>query len=426
MNFISAFDELNKLYEEAPKAATKSVDDLCAVMLDNKQVFTGTEKECNDFVKKQANTEVAKRKKFEIKKGADIYVKEACNQEKFKETFNVKSSDGNFEIVTFAKSIHDQLIKNGVDCTVSLVDGFKIKVECDQFDGKAKAEKDDIDALVMNTKALVDNNLRADVEDHGSFRYYMLGKKAVATQESVDAASLTEGVKENIAEFIAYMQKKSPTSVAKNKVKKAGTCVHCGGDLEKPDVNDMCKCSYCGNSYYKGEQRLFCLVCGGTIDVTNDCTCEYCDTSLTDLKTGKCAICGGKINNNKCTHCGKAYDQKAEDIKEELEIVEDEIEIVDDEAPAEEVSVDEPKQTIIECSKCGALVIVDEVEVDEESDLVNMKDECKFCEEKEGYKIIGSVVPYEAVEEVAETEEAEETEEAAEAETAPELAEDDE
>ncbi len=85
--------------------------------------------------------------------------------------------------------------------------------------------------------------------------------------------------------------------------------------------------------------------------------------------------------------------------KDELvEAVEDEeIEIVDDE---------EPKQVIIECSKCGALVIVDEVEVDEESDLVNVKDECKFCEEKEGYKIVGSVVPY--ADEVVEDEEDEE------------------
>ena len=91
----------------------------------------------------------------------------------------------------------------------------------------------------------------------------------------------------------------------------------------------------------------------------------------------------------------KLYEEKTENVeeacaKEELvEAVEDEeIEIVED----------EPKQTIIECSKCGALVIVDEVEIDEESDLVNVKDECKFCEEKEGYKIIGSVVPYEVPE----------------------------
>ena len=91
--------------------------------------------------------------------------------------------------------------------------------------------------------------------------------------------------------------------------------------------------------------------------------------------------------------------------EEEPEIVEDEIEIIDDEEPVEEVPAEEPvaeeepKQTIIECSKCGALVIVAEVEVDEESDLVNVKDKCKFCEEKEGYKIVGSVVPYEVVEE---------------------------
>ena len=101
--------------------------------------------------------------------------------------------------------------------------------------------------------------------------------------------------------------------------------------------------------------------------------------------------------------------------KESLEEAADdeEIEIVDDEA----VEDPEPKQTIIECAKCGALAIVDEVEVDEESDLVNVKDECKFCEEKEGYKIVGSVVPYEETE-VAEDEtvedEAEEAEEAVE------------
>ena len=50
----------------------------------------------------------------------------------------------------------------------------------------------------------------------------------------------------------------------------------------------------------------------------------------------------------------------------------------------------------MECSKCGALVIQDEADVvaDEESDLVNIEDECQYCEEAEGYKIIGSVMPY--------------------------------
>ena len=71
-----------------------------------------------------------------------------------------------------------------------------------------------------------------------------------------------------------------------------------------------------------------------------------------------------------------------------------------------EVVDDEPKQVIIECDKCGALVVVDEtdIKVDEETDLVNVDTECKFCEEKAGYKIIGAMVPYEAAEEAVEEE----------------------
>lgn len=83
---------------------------------------------------------------------------------------------------------------------------------------------------------------------------------------------------------------------------------------------------------------------------------------------------------------------------------EEEIEIVDDEAaveePAEEPVEPIARQLILECVKCGALVIKDEADVvvDEESDLVNAEDECEYCEEKEGYKIIGVVAPYEAIE----------------------------
>lgn len=118
----------------------------------------------------------------------------------------------------------------------------------------------------------------------------------------------------------------------------------------------------------------------------------------------------------------KLYEEKAEKVEEacakealtEETAEEEEIEIVDDEAPADEAVAEEPKQTILECSKCGALVIVDEVVVDEESDLVNVKDACKFCEEKEGYKIVGSVVPYEVAEEEAPVEEVVDAEEATE------------
>ena len=74
----------------------------------------------------------------------------------------------------------------------------------------------------------------------------------------------------------------------------------------------------------------------------------------------------------------------------EEKVDEDEIEIIDD----------EPVQVVLECKKCGALVVVDEadVKVDEETDLVNVDNECKFCEEKEGFVIVGSLAPYSVVE----------------------------
>lgn len=65
-----------------------------------------------------------------------------------------------------------------------------------------------------------------------------------------------------------------------------------------------------------------------------------------------------------------------------------------------EVVEDELRQLIIECDKCGALVIKNEADiaVDEDSGLVNVEDECQFCEEAKGYKIIGVVAPYEVIE----------------------------
>lgn len=86
--------------------------------------------------------------------------------------------------------------------------------------------------------------------------------------------------------------------------------------------------------------------------------------------------------------------EAAED--EEIEFAEEPVAPIDE--PTEEA-----RQLILECAKCGALAIKDEADVvvDEESDLVNVEDECEYCEEKEGYKIIGVVAPYEVAEEVA-------------------------
>ncbi len=84
---------------------------------------------------------------------------------------------------------------------------------------------------------------------------------------------------------------------------------------------------------------------------------------------------------------------------------EDVIDIVDeegaDEAPAEE---EEARQLILECDKCGALVIKDEadVTVDDETGLVDVEDACQFCEEATGYKIVGVVAPYELEESLLE------------------------
>jgi hypothetical protein len=136
-------------------------------------------------------------------------------------------------------------------------------------------------------------------------------------------------------------------------------------------------------------------------------TREECENWLKD-KTGPLASRFKIVQGADVPVIAEALTEAAED---------EEIEIVDNEAAAEE----EPKQVICECGKCGALVIVDEADIviDEESDLVNVEDECQFCEEAKGYKIIGVVAPYEVAEEtneeeVIETEDAETAEEASE------------
>ena len=110
----------------------------------------------------------------------------------------------------------------------------------------------------------------------------------------------------------------------------------------------------------------------------------------------------------------EALTEAAEEV--EIEIVEDNMSDGDasvDETPVEEPveAETEPKQVIIECSKCGALVIVDEadIEVDEENELVNTDTACKFCEEKEGYTIVGTLLPYEVAEVNTEEEPVEDT-----------------
>lgn len=148
----------------------------------------------------------------------------------------------------------------------------------------------------------------------------------------------------------------------------------------------------------------------------------------------------------------KLYEEGAQEVEQVEEKVEEtrteelteavEDEAAEDETPVEDATVEEPvaeesvaeepvvedeepRRLICECDKCGALVIKDEADVtiDEETDLANVEDECQFCEEANGYKIVGVVAPYDVVE-VVEDEpvvEEPETEEAVEAEDNEEL-----
>lgn len=94
------------------------------------------------------------------------------------------------------------------------------------------------------------------------------------------------------------------------------------------------------------------------------------------------------------------------------EVIEDEATIDDTvEEESEETDEEVNKPIVLECSKCGALFIKDEseVNVDEESGLANVGEECSYCEESEGFKAIGTFEPYvvETAEEEAPVEDAE-------------------
>lgn len=58
----------------------------------------------------------------------------------------------------------------------------------------------------------------------------------------------------------------------------------------------------------------------------------------------------------------------------------------------EEATEEEPVEThfVLECTKCGALAL----KVAEEANMVDLEETCQFCEESEGYKIIGTMLPY--------------------------------
>lgn len=147
-------------------------------------------------------------------------------------------------------------------------------------------------------------------------------------------------------------------------------------------------------------------------------SCSECgfETELFDEEfDGCCPNCHD--HNGAFGKCEESLKEAKEEETKEEEVIEDEVQV--DEESQEQSAVEEEQEEVInkpivlECTKCGALVIKDESEViiDEESELANIGEECTYCEESEGFKAIGTFEPY-----VVETVDDEATEEEAEAE----------
>lgn len=110
----------------------------------------------------------------------------------------------------------------------------------------------------------------------------------------------------------------------------------------------------------------------------------------------------------------KSCTEKACLTEADEEILIDDEPIIEDEEVIEEPTDDtetvDVNDYVLECSKCGALVIkaIKEVTEDEESGLANVGEECAYCEASDGFKVLGTFAPYEAaIEEEAPEETAE-------------------
>ena len=92
-------------------------------------------------------------------------------------------------------------------------------------------------------------------------------------------------------------------------------------------------------------------------------------------------------------------DTSAEATEEITEAAEEEAAEDTDELGVEEPAVDAVK-LVLECANCGAVTIRAEtdVNVDEETDLANVDEACQYCEETAGYKVLGELTPYDAIE----------------------------
>lgn len=103
-----------------------------------------------------------------------------------------------------------------------------------------------------------------------------------------------------------------------------------------------------------------------------------------------------------------AETEDTDDVELDIEAIEDSeadaAEVVNKTEESNDTKAEEPKQVILECSKCGSIVLKNESDIkfDEATDLVDIEVPCQYCEETEGYKLIGMVAAYEAPEALGE------------------------
>lgn len=99
-----------------------------------------------------------------------------------------------------------------------------------------------------------------------------------------------------------------------------------------------------------------------------------------------------------------AETEDTDDAELDIEVAEDsEADVAETANKTEEsndTEAEEPKQVILECSKCGSIILKNESDIkfDEATDLVDIEVPCQYCEETEGYKLIGMVAVYETPE----------------------------
>ena len=230
-----------------------------------------------------------------------------------------------------------------------------------------------------------------------------LYEEAPKTEEVEEACA--KSLKEsNSTPVLKKYSKEEAAAIINNDEDLTNTYKELVSDYEAGELDHSFEC---GNFFnlIEDESKIVIQWCAENIDdegreVIVD-SLEAAVVTLRDIEEAN-----GDIIVEACTEddCEKETLKEAAD--EEVEIVDEEsVEDVSEE-PAEEIEfAEEPvepiaRQLILECSKCGAIVIKDETDVvvDEESDLANIEEECQYCEETEGYKIIGVVAPYEVAE----------------------------